>query len=126
MPGIRICLLIFAFLVPSLCGAATKPSEPMVAGYVFPQDAALEPGQIDAHSLTRVNYAFANIKDGRMVTGFASDAENFAFLASLKKQNPSLTILVSVGGWLWSTNFSDISFTAQSRRLFIESVMEFL
>jgi chitinase len=126
MPAIRICFLIGALMMPGFCGAQTKPSELIVAGYVFPQDAALLPGQIDAQSLTRVNYAFANIKDGRMVTGFASDAENFAFLTGLKKQNPSLTILVSVGGWLWSTNFSDISFTAQSRRLFIESVMEFL
>jgi chitinase len=97
-----------------------------VAGYVFPQNAALEPGQIDAHSLTRVNYAFANIKDGRMVTGFASDAENFAFLTGLRKQNPGFTVLVSVGGWLWSTSFSDISLTAETRKTFIRSVMEFL
>jgi chitinase len=98
----------------------------MVVGYVFPQDAALQPGQIDAHSLTRVNYAFANIKDGRMVTGFASDSENFAFLTGLRKQNPGFTVLVSVGGWLWSTNFSDVSLTAASRKTIIRSVMEFL
>jgi len=122
----RICLLIFALLLPSVCGAATEPSEPMVVGYVFPQDAALQSGQIDAHSLTRVNYAFANIKDGRMVAGFASDSENFAFLTGLRKENPGFTVLVSVGGWLWSTNFSDIALTAESRKRFIQSVMEFL
>jgi len=97
-----------------------------VVGYVFPQDAALQPGEIDAHSLTRVNYAFANIKDGRMVTGFASDEQNFAYLTALRKQNPSFTVLVSVGGWLWSNNFSDVSLTPQSRSLFIQSVMDFL
>jgi chitinase len=122
----RICLPIFALLLPSVCGAVMKPSEPMVVGYVFPQDAALQAGQIDAHSLTRVNYAFANIKDGRMVTGFASDAENFAFLTGLRKQNPGFTVLVSVGGWLWSTNFSAVSLNAESRKTFIQSVMEFL
>ena len=52
--------------------------------------------------------------------------KTIAFLQSLKKENPSLTVLVSVGGWLWSTNFSDVSLTAQSRAAFIESVMEFL
>jgi chitinase len=126
MPGIRTCLLIIAVSLPSVCGAATKPSEPMVVGYVFPQNATLQDGQIDAHRLTRANYAFANIKDGRMVTGFASDPQNFAFLTGLRKQNPEFTVLVSVGGWLWSTNFSDISLTAESRRMFIQSVMEFL
>jgi len=99
---------------------------PMVVGYVFPQNARLEPGQIDARSMTRINYAFANISNGRIVTGFSADKENFAFLNGLKKDNPSLTVLVSVGGWLWSTNFSDISLTAQSRATFAGSVMEFL
>jgi chitinase len=98
----------------------------MVVGYVFPQDAALQAGQIDAQKLTRANYAFANIKDGRMVTGFASDAANFAFLAGLRKQNPGFTVLVSVGGWLWSTNFSDVSLTEESRGVFIQSVTDFL
>jgi chitinase len=132
MLAIRIFFLIGALMLPAFCGARAKPSEPaqpsepIVAGYVFPQDAALVPGQINAQSLTRVNYAFANIQDGRIVTGFALDAENFAFLTGLKKQNPALTVLVSVGGWLWSTNFSDISLTRQSRSLFIQSVMDFL
>ena len=106
-------------------GAASAPDKVIVA-YVFPQNNTLEPGQIDASSLTRINYAFANIVNGRMVTGFANDAQNFAFLESLKEQNPSLTVLVSVGGWLWSTNFSDMAVTAQSRAVFIQSVMEFL
>jgi chitinase len=126
MRRIRIASLIVAALLPALCMAATTPTSPMVVGYVFTQDAPLQPGQIDAHILTRVNYAFANIKDGRMVTGFASDAQNFALLAGLRKQNPSFTVLVSVGGWLWSTNFSDVSLTSQSRKLFIDSVMDFL
>jgi chitinase len=122
----RSSLLIVALLFPALCQAATDPEKPIVAGYVFTQDAALLPGQIDANGLTRVNYAFANIKDGRMVTGFASDTQNFAFLTGLKKQNPALTVLISVGGWLWSTNFSDVCLTPHSRSVFIQSVMGFL
>ena len=97
-----------------------------VVGYVFPQETTLQPGQIDAKRLTRINYAFANIADGRMVNGFATDKANYAFLHSLKKVNPSLTILVSVGGWLWSGGFSDVSLTSKSRELFIQSVMDFL
>jgi chitinase len=127
LSGIRLFALSIALAVPTLCAVAgARPTAPMVVGYVFPQDAALQPGEIDALGLTRVNYAFANIKDGRIVTGFAEDAKNFAFLAALKRQNPSLTVLVSVGGWLWSTNFSDVSLSPQSRKLFIQSVVDFL
>ncbi|MGD0631267.1 MAG: glycoside hydrolase, partial [Terracidiphilus sp.] len=69
MPRIRICALVIALCLPILCMAATETPQFIVVGYVFPQDAALAPGQIDAHGVTRINYAFANIKDGRMVKG---------------------------------------------------------
>jgi chitinase len=127
LPRIRLFALSIVLAVPTLCAAAAlRPSAPVIVGYVFPQNAALQPGAIDALSLTRINYAFANIEGGRMVTGFAEDAKNFAFLTGLKRQNPSLTVLVSVGGWLWSTNFSDVSLTPQSRKLFVQSVLDFL
>jgi len=61
-----------------------------------------------------------------MVLGAPTDAQNFAQLTALRKSNPRLTVLVSVGGWLWSTNFSDMALTADSRRTFEDSVMEFL
>jgi len=129
MLGIRfqICVSFagLAFSFPALSIGQTTPAKAVVA-YVFPQNNALQPGEIDAASVTRVNYAFANIENGRMVPGFTKDQENFAFLESLKPRNPSLTVLVSVGGWLWSTNFSDVALTSQSREVFIQSVMDFL
>jgi len=121
--GMVACLL---FVPSSRCAPAASHPAAAVVAYVFPQNNTLQPGEIDANSLTRINYAFANIDNGRMVPGFAKDQENIAFLESLKQQNPSLTVLVSVGGWLWSTSFSDVALTSQSRQLFIQSVMDFL
>ena len=118
------CLLPLVFAAAALPAfAATKPA---IVAYVFPQDAALAPTAIDATRLTRINYAFANIKNGRMVTGFTHDSQNFATLLALKKRNPDLTVLVSVGGWSWSGGFTDIALTARSRALFIDSVVAFL
>lgn len=112
------------------CGAtafaAPRDTEPVVIAYVFPQNRVLQPGEIDAQKVTRINYAFANIKDGRIVEGFPTDPANYAALNALKKQNPSLTVLVSVGGWLWSGNFSDTVLTKQSRKTFIDSVVAFI
>jgi len=124
----RSCLLLAVLLLwaPAPGCSAPRPPAREIVAYVFPQDSRLQPGQIDAQSLTRINYAFANIADGRIVKGFSHDDENYAFLVGLKKENPSLTVLASVGGWLWSTNFSDVSLTRQSRQVFIQSVMEFL
>lgn len=97
-----------------------------MTAYVFTDGAALAPGQVDARKLTRVNYAFANIEHGRIVEGFAVDAGNLAALNALKHDNPQLTVLVSVGGWLWSGGFSDMALTKESRAIFIDSVASFV
>jgi chitinase len=126
----------------ALGAAAQKsPREFAVVGYVFPRGSLLAPGQIDAHNLTRINYAFAAIEDGRLAAGSPLnapnpgapnpdaqnlDAQNLALLTSLRKQNPSLTVLVSVGGWLGSGAFSDVALSAQSRKVFVESAVDFL
>ena len=103
-----------------------KALPPQIIAYIFPRNRALQPNEIAAGKLTRINYAFANIQDGRIVTGSPVDEANFATLVGLKQQNPSLQVLVSVGGWLWSGNFSDTALTKQSRSRFIDSVVEFV
>lgn len=117
---------ILTMVLSCACGAAAQQTAPIVVGYVFVPKGNLQPGQVDAHKLTRVNYAFANIKDGRMVEGESTDAGNLAYLTALRKENPRFSVLISVGGWLWSGNFSDMALTEKSRKVFIESVMEFL
>jgi chitinase len=101
-------------------------SVPVVIAYVFPRDHVIQPGEIAARKLSRINYAFANIKDGRMVAENPADAGNLATLIALKQENPSLEVLISVGGWLWSGNFSDAALTAESRSRFIASVAAFV
>jgi chitinase len=110
-------------LAASSLGAARRP---VVIGYVFAQDALVDGAGIAAEKLTHVNYAFANIQDGRVVEGFRRDAENFAVLRGLKARNPDLKILVSVGGWTWSGGFSDAALTPASRERFIESAVDFV
>jgi chitinase len=124
----RLCLSLAALLVISAawCGRASPVPGKAIVAYVFSENNILQPGQINARALTRINYAFANIVNGRMVPGFAGDPQNLAYLESLKQQNPDLTVLASVGGWLWSTNFSDMALTPQSRAVFIQSVIDFL
>jgi len=122
-------LLSLLSLLASACviSAQFPTNRPfIITGYVFARGAALTPAQIDASKLTRINYAFANIQNGRMVPGSPADAQNFAILRSIRHTNPDLTILISVGGWLWSTNFSDMALTRESRAAFEDSVMQFL
>jgi len=107
-----------------LVGAAAP--RPVVAAYVFPTNTLIQPGDIAARKLTRINYAFADLQGGRIVNSFANDDKNLASLVALKQQNPSLTVLVSVGGWGRSGGFSDIALTRQSRAVFIASVADYV
>ncbi len=104
------------FILGSLCYppfARSKdlPARPEVIAYVFKRNDLIQPGEIAAHKLTRINYAFALIQEGEIVNGYANDDQNLAALVALKQENPSLTVLISVGGWLGSGNFSDMALT---------------
>ncbi|RZU41888.1 chitinase [Edaphobacter modestus] len=130
--------LMFALLalccVPAPCSmpessavsANSAPASREIIAYIFPQDRILEPNEINARRLTRINYAFANIKNGEIIEGFPHDAENFAVLNVLKRTNPALKLLVSVGGWTWSGGFSDAALTPRSRARFIASAVSFI
>jgi chitinase len=112
---------------PELSSASQdSPTSREIIAYVFPQDRVLSPGEINARRLTRINYAFANIKNGEIVEGFPHDAENLAILNTLKRNNPALKLLVSVGGWTWSGGFSDAALTPHSRERFISSAVRFI
>lgn len=137
MPGLRRdnarkILATMAIVAAALPGAGqTKaashsPERPQIIAYIFPRDHVIQPGEVAATKLTRINYAFANIQDGRIVAVSPADAPNFATLVALRQQNPSLQVLVSVGGWLWSGNFSDMALTRASRARFIDSVVAFV
>ena len=124
-------LLTFLLFSLPVAASGTKSTVrhahlPQIIAYIFPRDRALQASDVAAEKLTRINYAFANIQDGRIVTGSPVDEANFATLVGLKQRNPSLQILVSVGGWTWSGNFSDTVLTRESRRRFINSVVEFV
>ncbi|MGC9159530.1 MAG: glycoside hydrolase family 18 protein [Terracidiphilus sp.] len=121
---------VFLFLVWMDCcaafGAGPAARRPVVVGYVYPHDALIQPGEMDARKLTRVNYAFASLRNGQLANGGASDDRNLATLVALKRQNPSLTVLVSVGGWFGSGGFSCAALTPESRAAFVQSAAAYI
>jgi chitinase len=119
-------LLLALFLGLLSSTAHAKKDKYIVTAYVFPRNQVMASSEIAANKLTRINFAFANIDQGRIVLGEPSDAANLAMMVGLKKENPDLTVLVSVGGWLWSGRFSDAVLTPASRAKFIDSVADFV
>ena len=97
-----------------------------VIAYAYPGSRLIQKEEIDAARLSHIIYSFANIVDGRMVHGYATDAENLALLGRMRDSHPHLKVMVAAGGWTWSGNFSDMALTAESRAIFIESAVQYL
>ncbi|CAJ0844873.1 14866_t:CDS:2, partial [Entrophospora sp. SA101] len=100
---------------------------------------------IDYDKLTHILYAFANIKnDGEVFLGdpwsdtdihFDGDSwndnvknlyGNFKQLYLLKKKNRHLKVSLSIGGWTWSTNFSAVASSHNSREKFVDSAIKLM
>ncbi len=86
---------------------------------------------IQADKITHINYAFVNVIDGEVrfdnsIDNTTMKKDDIFKLHTLKKINPDLKVLVSVGGWTWSGNFSDAALTEGSRRKFAISAAAFV
>lgn len=49
---------------------------------------------------------------------------NFNQIKELKAKYPNLKALISLGGWTWSKNFSDVALTDASRKKFVSSCID--
>ncbi|MFF9684915.1 glycoside hydrolase family 18 protein [Streptomyces sp. NPDC014623] len=107
-----------------------------------------------AAKLSHINYAFGNVNaEGRCFTGNVPGeadawadyarpldaagsvdgvadtdtqplAGNFNQLRELKAAHPGLKVMISLGGWSWSTHFSDAARTAASRKALVSSCID--
>lgn len=109
---------------------ATDSTSKKVVGYYAAWAAYSKylPTNIDATKLTHINYAFANISNDLKITlGYPDiDENNIKLLNSLKTKNPNLKTLISVGGWSWSSKFSDVALSDASRTAFADSCVSFI
>ncbi len=122
--SIKTCIYLPVFCISIFCAQAQKRN-PVVIGYVGGYRGVADTAVIDAKKLTHINYAFVDVKDNRAwLHNERTDTVNFRNLVALKKQNPALKILISIGGWTWSKNFSDAVLTDTSRMAFAKSSVE--
>lgn len=94
-----------------------------------------DPEDIAVEKLTHINYAFCNVYDGLAQEGDSAevrqwartaDSLNYLKLHALKKRNPELKIIGSIGGWTWSGGFHEAVMTDSSRKLFTQSVLDYM
>lgn len=127
-------LIVSIFILLTLIACVSKNEVPMtstpsaskvIVGYVPGFRGVLNMEDIDPLKLTHINYAFVDVKDSMAwLTNMDTDTINFRLLNTLKIKNPDLKILISIGGWSWSENFSDAVLTPSSRQKFARTSVD--
>jgi len=119
----NLTLTFLAFCLAIAANAQKK--QHVIIGYVGGYRGIIDTAMVNAKKLTHINYAFVNVKNNRaFLTNLKTDTVNFKNLVKLKKINPDLKILISIGGWSWSKNFSDAVLTDTARTAFAASAVE--
>lgn len=112
--GMRPLFLLCCFFWNAIAAEAPPPPQRIiayVAGWSMPE-------RIPADQLTHINFAFARIDgEGRVAFENPDFAGALKSLVALKRQNPRLKVIVSVGGWE-ADGFSDAALTDSSREAF--------
>lgn len=148
--NIRISRLIVAFVMVLCLGVATanaqeEVSQPRIVGYYTYYsiyDERYMVTDIPAHMLTHLNYAYVDISENLQCvsadqwadTGFSYPGDrstervrgNFKQMWLLRAEHPNLKILMSIGGWEFSDNFSEAALTEESRARFVRSCVGYM
>jgi chitinase len=121
---LTICLVGFWAISSPIQAQVKKNSKYVIIGYVGGYRGLIDTAMVNASKLTIINYAFVDVQHNRAwLTNRRTDTTNFKYLVSLKKKNPGLKVLISIGGWTWSKNFSDAVLSDTSRQAFAASAV---
>lgn len=105
-------LLVLALATSSL---AAKKQQPVIVAYVASWGSQRMP---DPTLMTHLNYAFGNVSK-TFDSVILNDTEFLHGVLALKKQNPTLKIVLSIGGWT-AGNFSEMAADERCRLSFAQ------
>ncbi len=115
-----LCVLVSAL---SICASAQRPaSSPRVIAYYAGSPERLD--SFDVTKLTHLIFCFGHLNGSSFHLDNARDTVIIRKMVTLKAKNPSLKVILSMGGWGGCENCSDGFLTAEGRQTFARSVKE--
>lgn len=117
----KILFAVFFCSLSFLCFGQSS-NKFTVTGYFFggPEKA----DSVDVKKLTHIIFSFCHLKGNTLQVDNSRDATTITNLVALKKKNPELKVLLSLGGWGGCASCSDVFSTAQGRKEFSQSVLQ--
>lgn len=78
----------------------------------------------EVEKLTHIIFSFCHLKGDSLSVSNARDSATILRMVQLKKRNPQLKIILSLGGWGGCKTCSDVFSTKKGRRIFAKSTKE--
>lgn len=124
----QLCLLISTMiLVLFVSGCESKKEERdlQVMAYYVPSS-SVDVNQLPYQELTHVIFSFTHVIDHEMKFASEGLSEKLEALVNASKEHPHIKVMIACGGWGGSGGFSDMVFTAENRKVFVNSVIQFI
>ncbi|HEY0679582.1 MAG TPA: glycoside hydrolase family 18 protein [Chitinophagaceae bacterium] len=117
-------LILISFLLSyNYCYSQSQaPSSFTVTAYYSGNASAVD--SFEAEKLTHIIFSFCHLKSNRLAVDDAGDSVTITKLVGLKKRNPALKVLLSLGGWGGCESCSQVFSSARNRKEFAVSVKD--
>ena len=116
-------ILASSFILQENNDAKNQENAPVVMAYYVPEK-DYQPEKLPLHQLTHIIFSFTNVIDGEMKFRDAENGEKLKSLVAQRKNHPGLKVMIACGGW-GADGFSDMAHTAENRKKFVQSVLDF-
>lgn len=117
----RLSIFAFLFLAAAI-SIAQAPKNFTVIGYYSGNAEKVD--SIAAEKLTHIIFSFCHLKGNQLAVDNAKDSVTLKKLVGLKKRNPQLKVILSLGGWGGCESCSPVFSTAAARKEFSQSVLK--
>lgn len=79
----------------------------------------------NVNQMTHIIFCFGRLNGNRFSIRSSRDTATIQKMVSLKRKNPDLKVLISLGGWGGCKTCSDVFATKQGRKDFVQSIKEY-
>lgn len=115
--------LLFTFFLVSKTTISQTAEKPLVIIAYYMGDGN-DITNYKTEQLTHIIYSFLHLKGNKLDVDNANDSLAITKLAALKKTNPKLKIILSLGGWGGCETCSEVFNTEHRRQEFAQSVLQ--
>ena len=123
---LKIVILFVLVFSIAIAGIAQQSSSRPISVIAYYSGNASTIDNYDVKKLTHIIYSFCHLKENKLTVTSKNGPETIKKLVSLKKINPELKVILSLGGWGGCATCSEVFSDKSSREEFAQSVKDLM